>query len=186
MKPPCAVDGCDRLKHAGDYCGMHYARWKRTGDPGEANSRVGTDNATRFATKVRTMPSGCIEWVGGLNQYGYGVFYHDHTQSLAHRWAYKTQVGQVPDGLELDHLCRNRACVNTEHLEAVTRQVNSLRGIGPTAINARKTHCPQGHPYSGANLYIIPSSGGRVCRVCNAEKGRRRNRKRMAARRAAS
>lgn len=81
-------------------------------------------------------------------------------------------VGPIPDGLVIDHLCRNPQCVNPMHLEPVTPEENTRRGIGGWNTRA-KTHCPQGHPYSGANLYINPTSGARVCRTCNNEKARR-------------
>lgn len=75
------------------------------------------------------------------------------------------EVGPIPEGMDLDHTCRNRGCVNPEHLEPVTTQVNTLRGIGPTAENARKTHCKHGHPLEGDNLYVDPE-GKRKCRAC--------------------
>lgn len=82
-----------------------------------------------------------------------------------HREAYENLVGPIPRGLTLDHLCRVRHCCNPDHLEPVTNGENVLRGDGLTAINARKTHCPAGHPYDAANTYVIPS-GGRGCREC--------------------
>jgi hypothetical protein len=83
----------------------------------------------------------------------------------AHRLAYQLSVGQVPEGRDLDHLCRNRARVNPSHLEPVEHRENVMRGQSFSAINAQKTHCPQGQPYDEANTYA--DSRGRHCRVCN-------------------
>lgn len=96
---------------------------------------------------------------------GYGNFWLGRSYGKAHRFSYELMKGAIPDGLDLDHLCRVRACVNPAHLEAVTRQENIKRS--PIAIatrNAAKTHCPKGHPYAGDNLYI--ARGRRTCRAC--------------------
>ncbi|WP_227412199.1 HNH endonuclease signature motif containing protein [Cryobacterium sp. BB736] len=126
----------------------------------------------RFLEKVTPGDNGCIEWTGGLNGVGYGQFYLGRKLSpntgkgYAHRWAYEHYVGPIPEGMHLDHLCRNRKCVNPEHLEPVTLRENLLRGIGPSAVHAKKTHCPAGHEYAGDNLYNHPTKIMRVCRTC--------------------
>lgn len=136
----------------------------------------------RFAEKVALTDGGCIVWIGGLNGVGYGQFYRgkrfrgDTGKTYAHRWSYEYHVGPIPEGLELDHLCRNPACVNPEHLEPVTPQVNKLRGTSPAAIHARKTHCPAGHPYAGTNLYVYPTTGIRRCRECGRQQAARARR----------
>lgn len=87
----------------------------------------------------------------------------------AHRVGYELYVGKIPDGLMLDHLCRNRCCVNPKHLEPVTNLENVRRGIAAQRnreIRLAMTHCKRGHPLSGDNLYINPGSGQRVCRSC--------------------
>lgn len=84
----------------------------------------------------------------------------------AHRLTWRLLVGDIPDGLEVDHLCRVRACCNPAHLELVTHRENTLRGNTVTAINAAKTHCVHGHPFSEENT-IRRNDGGRKCRACS-------------------
>lgn len=121
----------------------------------------------RFDEKVELDPkTGCWEWQACRCSGGYGNFRHKGRVVVAHRLAYETLVGPIPEGLDIDHLCRNRKCVNPHHLEPVTRRENILRGEGQGAKHARKTHCQHGHPLSGENLYINPASGQRVCREC--------------------
>lgn len=127
----------------------------------------------RFWTKVQFTGT-CWLWTAYRDSYGYGAFYPARRYVAAHRWAYEFCVGPIPVGLELDHLCRVRACVNPEHLEPVTHRVNILRGVSPTAIHARKTHCPQGHPYNEANTYLRPA-GNRECRLCKRAAKTREN-----------
>ena len=119
----------------------------------------------------------CIIWTGGSDKYGYGRFRLEkgETQVLAHRYSYETVRGPVPQGLELDHLCRNPCCVNPAHLEAVTHRVNVQRGEAGKHLPrlskdraAEKTHCPHGHEYSKKNTYVR-ENGGRQCRVCARE-----------------
>lgn len=85
---------------------------------------------------------------------------------LAHRLSYEHFVGPILDGLTIDHLCRDRACVNPAHLEAVTISINVLRGFNPMAINARKTHCPLGHFYAGPHGRIVHRPNGKTYRRC--------------------
>jgi hypothetical protein len=149
----------------------------------DAMSVQATDPVTRFWQKVdlngptsRPALGQCWQWLGAQCD-GYGR----HTAApgvvvYTHRYAYELLVGPVPAGLQLDHICRHRACVNPAHLEPVTQRVNMLRGEGPAAVNARKTHCPKGHPLSGDNVYAhtVRATGtpGRRCRTCNTEAAR--------------
>lgn len=128
----------------------------------------------RLYAKAVAGPNGCIVWTAAKTPNGYGKFQLGVRKTgLAHRIAYELKVGPVPAGLHLDHLCRNRLCINHWHLEPVTCKENLMRGEGPPALNAAKTHCPQGHPYSGSNL--ITSGGRRACRTCkNGQKRLRR------------
>lgn len=119
--------------------------------------------AQRFWTKVEFTDS-CWLWTAQRDQAGgYGVFWCERPV-MAHRWAYEFCVGEIPAGLTLDHLCRVRHCVRPAHLEPVTGRVNILRGVGPTAINARKTHCTHGHALAGTNLRR--EGARRQCREC--------------------
>ncbi len=116
-------------------------------------------------------PGDCWEWNAARTGPGYGAFWLSGRTQLAHRVAYELEVREIPEGLDIDHLCRNRGCVNPAHMEPVTRGENVLRGVGFTAENAKKTHCPSGHPYDSDNTYIN-GSGHRVCRECNRQRGR--------------
>ena len=105
------------------------------------------------ALEQRSIPepnSGCTLWIGALRAQGYGSVYDkvEKKWKTAHRIAYELLVGPIPDGLQLDHLCRNRSCINVRHLEPVTRRINILRGISPSAKCAAKTECKNGHPFS--------------------------------------
>jgi hypothetical protein len=131
----------------------------------------------RFWSKVDA--SGvCWEWTASTKGNGYGQVKHKDRKSplFAHRASYEMLVGAIPDGLTLDHLCKNTLCVNPDHLEVVEMRVNVLRSTAPTAINARKTHCPQGHEYTPDNLV---KDRGRRCKVCHREKVRRQREARI-------
>lgn len=137
---------------------------------------VSVSDLRRFFEKVEDKGD-CWEWAVGLMGGGYGQFHFDGKPNYAHRWIYELVNGPVGSDLTLDHLCRNRKCVRPDHLEPVTRGENVLRGVGPSAIAAKATHCPQGHPYSGENL-TVKKDGTRRCKTCHRERERtRRQRK---------
>jgi hypothetical protein len=122
-----------------------------------------TDPVSRFWKNVEKTDS-CWNWTGD-KVFGYGRMNIKRKTVRAHRFGYELLVGPIPDGLVIDHLCRNRACVNPAHLEPVTNRVNVLRGVGFPAVNAVKTHCRYGHEFT-ANNTVIRSNGDRRCRIC--------------------
>lgn len=119
--------------------------------------------------------SGCVLWLGYIDPQGYGRFTvsKERTGKLAHVVAYELAVGPVPAGMELDHLCRNTACIAPWHLEPVTHRENLLRGIGPAAVNAAKTACIHGHSFDDANTYH-DRRGWRSCNTCRRASDARR------------
>jgi hypothetical protein len=128
----------------------------------------------RFWNKVERIPwSGCWIWMGACSG-GYGHVRLNRELKLAHRLCFEMHRGPIPDGLELDHLCRVPCCVNPSHLEAVTSSENTRRGRNPEVTRARYaqiTHCPKGHPYAGENLRVT-GSGNRYCLTCRRESKR--------------
>jgi hypothetical protein len=132
------------------------------------------DTLSRFLAKVAVRDGdACWEWLAYRDRHGYGQFKLDGVMQRAHRVSYRLLVGPLPTGLTLDHLCRNRGCVNPDHLDPVTNRENLLRGETVTARNAGATHCPAGHEYSGGNLRVT-LHGGRKCRACHRDRERRR------------
>jgi hypothetical protein len=133
----------------------------------------------RFAEKYEPEPNtGCWIWTGHERCAGYGGIQVDGRAMLAHRVAYEMFVGPIPVGMEIDHKCRVTFCVNPTHLEPVTHRENVERGaLG--GLNRAKTHCPQGHPYDGDNLFM-QSNGSRTCRACRRANVLRYRRRRLA------
>lgn len=162
----CSVDGCGRPVLARTWCRMHYLRWYRNGSLELYRPTI----EERFWSKV-DKSGDCWLWTAGRTSLGYGQFSISRKPLLSHRFAYILLVGPIPDGLQLDHLCRVRHCVNPKHLEPVTGAENTRRGVGPSAANARKTSCVNGHAFTEENTYIY--GGDRNCRTCRNEASRR-------------
>ena len=184
--PICSYPGCGRKHNAKGLCGPHGAM-QREGKPlRPLQDRTGPlprSAVERFADAIALTDSGCIEWIGGISGGGYGSFavstaHANEKKDCAHRWSYEYHTGPIPEGSDIDHLCRNRKCVNPEHLEAVTRRENIRRAT------ALITHCPQGHPYDDANT-IVNDKGHRKCRACVQARDRARRGRRTNARKAA-
>lgn len=126
---------------------------------------------TAFWAKVQ-QEGDCWVWVGTRYPGGYGRFCFRGRDGGAHRWSYENMRAEIPAGLDLDHLCRNRACVNPWHLEPVTRQVNLLRGKTIPAMEAGRDSCSKGHPYAPGNFTM--DQGKRRCLICRRAVDRKR------------
>lgn len=136
---------------------------ERLPHPGSLKSTVTLAEKIKFYSDL-DQETGCWNWRRYVLPNGYGkvAVGSKGVHKLAHRAAYECFVGPIPPGLQIDHLCRNRRCVNPAHLEAVTARENTLRSNATSAINARKTHCLRGHPFATASEPL----GERVCVSC--------------------
>lgn len=141
------------------------------GLPHMANRYNPPNPIRRFWAKVeKNSETMCWPWLGPIRgPKGYGSFRVNGKTIYVHRFSYELHLGPIPAGLTIDHLCRNRICVNPDHLEAVPIRVNVLRGTTLPAENAAKTHCPQGHEYTPKNTYN-GHKGKRQCRACGRER----------------
>jgi hypothetical protein len=171
----CKYPVCTRPRKSRGLCNTHYQRFrlgtldlsvvdleprKRGGDPFERMQRF-------------IQPTGCCwYWTGSLDGKGYGRISVGNRLVRAHRWVYTVLVGAIPDGLMLDHLCRNKVCVNPDHLEPVTNRENLLRGRG-VVLHPVTTHCKHGHAYTPDNTRIN-RKGRKVCRRCESNRRRPR------------
>jgi hypothetical protein len=172
-EPTCEVDGCSKARRGRRFCPAHDDLRTRNGQPERLPHEVHrsralagvpvvlpSDAQVSFWRQV-TRGSGCWQWTGCVGSDGYGqVSAPARTRLRAHRVAYELEVGPIEVGLTLDHLCKNRLCVNPTHLEPVTRAENSRRE------SDRNTTCRQGHPKTPENRYVRPDGLGTHCRPC--------------------
>ena len=134
------------------------------------------DLSEAHQARITVSEQGCWIWTGSLQGGGYASVWNKARKKRqnGHRAIWEMHVGPIDQRLELDHLCRVRACVNPAHMEPVTPRVNKLRGNGVAGLNARKTHCSKGHPLSGDNLLVM-RDGARRCRICRDACNREKN-----------
>ena len=159
----CRVAGCPRQHDSHGYCALHCMRWKRHGDP---LWQPPTPSQLFWAKVVEA--DDCWLWTGSGNRYG--KFTIRGQTHLAHRFAYEDMVGDIPEGLTIDHLCQNKKCVNPEHLDPVPLLINVRRRDAVHGIGSAVTHCPKNHPYDETNT--SRRNGRRYCKACARERAR--------------
>lgn len=166
----CTVEGCPNVHYGQGLCAKHHRHALASG-----TIRPAKDERTpewRFMQKVEKTVS-CWNWTGADNGRGYGRFYVNGRLQYAHRWSYVHFVGEIADGLTVDHICRNTRCVNPEHLDAVPQGENNRRrwqeGVERGVLT---TACAHGHPLTPENIYVDPR-GHSGCRRCKADYARR-------------
>lgn len=187
MSDACSIAGCGKPRACRGWCWTHYDRWRRNGDPltlgprGERGTVI-QDPEQRFWSKV-DKTEGCWLWTGKTStRGGYGSFYAHGKAVLAHRLSWEKTNGPIPDGMVIDHLCRETRCINPEHLEVVTLQENSRRA---GKARGETTRCGYGHELAGINLRTR-KDGGRYCGECANQAQRERRARKRAIQAAAS
>lgn len=178
----CSIEGCNNNHLARGWCTKHYSRWRTHGDPLKVLPPSGGQRAKNpsslFWVKVDA-EGDCWEWLGARRPNGYGIFASRGVNHGAHRFAWELLVGKIPEGLVIDHLCKNRGCVNPDHLEPVTYSVNNIRGAGPALSKIRRAvkKCKNGHDFTEGNTYRYQVNGAprRACRQCKKDKRQNRS-----------
>lgn len=165
MDKICSWHNCSRPVKYRNLCGMHIARQKRGADM-DAPPREWSPWPRRLWEKVdRKGEDDCWEWLAFRNEEGYGVIAMNGYPRRAHRMSYELLIGPIPEGLHLDHLCRNRGCVNPKHLEPVTNAENIRRAQPFRVPMEPRVQCPNGHEYTPENTRRA-KDGTRRCRTC--------------------
>ncbi len=170
----CSFDGCHRKACKRGFCEGHYQQLKRGVELGPIRLLKAKGSCPRVTCdevpcKVPGLIGPCHEKRGGKARGGYGKIDCSGRTTLAHRYIWEQMNGPIPEGMYIDHQCRNRACCNEDHLRVVTPLVNGTENVIGAAwqIQGAKTHCPKGHPYSEANTQRWRN--GRTCRQCKRE-----------------
>lgn len=132
----CAIDDCETPASKRGFCNRHYLRWRRHGDPLAGGTEPITDPEAAFSARTRA-DGDCLVWTARLTAQGYGRITIEGRDELAHRYAWSRVHGRIPDGVEIDHTCWNRACVSIAHLRAATKAENMRNRRGPQASNIR-------------------------------------------------
>lgn len=164
----CEFSRCEKPVHQCGLCRGHcQQKWK---GKALATLRFRRLGGSAPVVRVKVEKSGCHNFTGAIGSGGYGVIRFRDKIMYVHRYIWERDVGPIPEGMVVDHKCRNRACCNPDHLRVVTKRVNALENsTSPIAANATKTHCPKGHEYSLGNTYA-PHRGGRMCKICIKER----------------
>lgn len=174
----CLDEICTNPAKRRGYCGPCHYRLKKQGALPPAKLPI----RERFMDVVEKVPSGCWEWQACKNDLGYGQLALLGGKRVgAHRFSYEKFVGPIPEGMDLDHLCRNPPCVNPAHLEPVTHRENVYRGASLDVAAHLEDKCRRGHDMTPENTYQFPNGRGRTCRKCMRIRNLRRNRSRKTA-----
>lgn len=174
----CSIPDCNRpvLVKSRGWCNRHWIRWRRHGSPTAGGRTREPGPLEERVWRRVTKTDGCWLWDGGRSD-GRGVINVNRRTRYAYRVVYELVVGPIPEGLTLDHLCRNPNCVNPAHLEPVTAWVNTSRTDSWMAQRARATHCIHGHEFTPENTYRTgPDKRHRACRECARRRDRERRR----------
>lgn len=183
----CSIEWCSKQSDTNGLCGLHFMRFKRHGDPLKKVKLNCETPEYRFDLQVNKMgpiPDSCPElgrcwvWEGSVDRSGYGTMASGETKNgratyvRVHRWSYEKSIGEIPEGLQINHRCFNPPCVRPSHLNPVTHRQNIIEfGLSNAAfINKNRTHCKRGHLLSPDNLYI-QANGSRICKQCHKVSG---------------
>lgn len=159
----CSVIDCSASVDAKNLCHKHYERLRLTGSILIPFKDYSIDEW--ILQNIHIDKNECWIWLGATSSAGYPRLIRNNSRIDIHRWFYEKYIGSIPHKFHVDHLCRTPSCVNPSHLEAVTSKENILRGVGPAAINNKKTHCIHGHEFTVINTYIR-KNGSRQCKTC--------------------